>query len=235
MRKQKQPICCAHCGGSLGDNPTQYFKWVVCAACNTTLRTPSPTVLPPPSPRPRRRCRCSFCAQLFERDDLHLFVGDTSYLSHRQYNGRLVCEDCEYWLQRGVEYCYCCFRVFPYRVPPFTGFPDEPKHVPFIGVPVCDDCAIKLHTPCRQCGALGVHDRGLCKTCVVQPYHPARIAVTELARIANTAPVWPCTLDDVKRLWKAAARRAHPDAGGSHEAFLAVQQHYETARAAFGR
>lgn len=39
----------------------------------------------------------------------------------------------------------------------------------------------------------------------------------------------PCDADAVRRLWKLAARRTHPDAGGSHDAFIAAKQHYEAA------
>jgi hypothetical protein len=39
----------------------------------------------------------------------------------------------------------------------------------------------------------------------------------------------PCTLDDVIRAYRGLARKLHPDVGGSHEAFLALHQHYETA------
>ena len=40
---------------------------------------------------------------------------------------------------------------------------------------------------------------------------------------------WPCTAADVKKAYRSLARRAHPDGGGSHDKFLALQEAYEQA------
>ncbi len=40
---------------------------------------------------------------------------------------------------------------------------------------------------------------------------------------------WPCTADEVRTAYRRLARRAHPDGGGSHDAFLALQAAYEQA------
>lgn len=37
------------------------------------------------------------------------------------------------------------------------------------------------------------------------------------------------TADDVKRAYHEAALKSHPDTGGSHEAFLKLQEHYNAA------
>jgi len=38
----------------------------------------------------------------------------------------------------------------------------------------------------------------------------------------------PSSADEAKRAWRSAAMRAHPDRGGSHAAFVQVQQAMET-------
>lgn len=40
---------------------------------------------------------------------------------------------------------------------------------------------------------------------------------------------WPCSAEAVKRAYRRLARSAHPDGGGSGEAFLALQTAYEQA------
>lgn len=40
---------------------------------------------------------------------------------------------------------------------------------------------------------------------------------------------WPCTVSEVKAAYRGLAKRIHPDAGGSHAEFLALQVAYEEA------
>jgi hypothetical protein len=40
---------------------------------------------------------------------------------------------------------------------------------------------------------------------------------------------WPCTVADVKQAYRRLVKRAHPDGGGSHDQFLALQEAYEQA------
>jgi hypothetical protein len=40
---------------------------------------------------------------------------------------------------------------------------------------------------------------------------------------------WPCTANDVKKAYRSLVKGAHPDGGGSHERFLALQDAYEQA------
>ncbi len=40
---------------------------------------------------------------------------------------------------------------------------------------------------------------------------------------------WPCSVEDVKRSFKTKAKVAHPDRGGSQDAFVALQRHYDAA------
>jgi hypothetical protein len=60
---------------------------------------------------------------------------------------------------------------------------------------------------------------------------------------ASSAPSWwaplgftsaPTTLEDVERAYRDKARSAHPDAGGSHEAMVALNRAREDARRHFG-
>jgi hypothetical protein len=40
---------------------------------------------------------------------------------------------------------------------------------------------------------------------------------------------WPCTVSEVKAAYRRLVKRIHPDAGGSHDEFLALQVAYEEA------
>jgi hypothetical protein len=40
---------------------------------------------------------------------------------------------------------------------------------------------------------------------------------------------WPCTVTDVKEAYRRLVKSAHPDGGGSHDGFLALQEAYEQA------
>ena len=40
---------------------------------------------------------------------------------------------------------------------------------------------------------------------------------------------WPCTVTDVKEAYRRLVKCAHPDGGGSHDEFLALQKAYEQA------
>ncbi len=40
---------------------------------------------------------------------------------------------------------------------------------------------------------------------------------------------WPCTVTDVKEAYRRLVKRAHPDGGGNHDKFLALQEAYEQA------
>lgn len=44
----------------------------------------------------------------------------------------------------------------------------------------------------------------------------------------------PRSIDELREIYRAAARQAHPDTGGSHEAFVRVQTAFEEGRAALG-
>ena len=56
-------------------------------------------------------------------------------------------------------------------------------------------------------------------------YDPERDADRDLFAVLGTA--WEADADTVRRAWRTAGRSAHPDAGGSHEAFIAVQHAWE--------
>ena len=67
----------------------------------------------------------------------------------------------------------------------------------------------------------------------------ARAALPDTQRAGGAAlPDWslelgveyPCTLHELKRAFRRAALRTHPDCGGSHDAFLRTQALFETAR-----
>jgi hypothetical protein len=47
--------------------------------------------------------------------------------------------------------------------------------------------------------------------------------------LAALGLVTPCTVEDVTRAYRTLAHTAHPDTGGSHEAFLLLQANYEAA------
>lgn len=40
--------------------------------------------------------------------------------------------------------------------------------------------------------------------------------------------VEPCSGKELEKAYRKAKRKAHPDTGGSHEAFIAVQEAYKT-------
>ena len=61
---------------------------------------------------------------------------------------------------------------------------------------------------------------------VKPPMVPAPIAALGLS--------WPCGIEDVKRAFRRQALRAHPDAGGSDEAFRALVENYRLALIAVG-
>lgn len=44
----------------------------------------------------------------------------------------------------------------------------------------------------------------------------------------------PRTIDELQVVYRDAAKRAHPDAGGSHDAFVRVQRAFETGRQVLG-
>jgi hypothetical protein len=40
---------------------------------------------------------------------------------------------------------------------------------------------------------------------------------------------WPCTVTDVREAYRRLVKSAHPDGGGNHDGFLALQAAYEQA------
>lgn len=48
-----------------------------------------------------------------------------------------------------------------------------------------------------------------------------------LAEYAGERLEWPCSAEELKRIWRQAARRTHPDTGGSSEAFRAARASYD--------
>jgi curved DNA-binding protein CbpA len=40
---------------------------------------------------------------------------------------------------------------------------------------------------------------------------------------------WPCTVAEVKEAYRSLVKLAHPDGGGTHDEFLALQEAYEQA------
>jgi curved DNA-binding protein CbpA len=57
------------------------------------------------------------------------------------------------------------------------------------------------------------------------PLQPAPACVTLLGL------AWPCTQQDVKQAFRSQAKTAHPDAGGSNEAFQTLYKAYQEALA----
>jgi hypothetical protein len=49
-----------------------------------------------------------------------------------------------------------------------------------------------------------------------------------LAEYAGERLEWPCDVAALKRVWRLAARRTHPDTGGSPDAFRAAHESYTT-------
>ena len=56
-------------------------------------------------------------------------------------------------------------------------------------------------------------------------YDPGRDLDTDLFAVLGTE--WGADPEAVRRAWRANSRAAHPDAGGSHEAFIAMQHAWE--------
>jgi hypothetical protein len=56
--------------------------------------------------------------------------------------------------------------------------------------------------------------------------HPGRASPACLAVLGLT---FPCTIAQVRDAYRDRVRRAHPDHGGGHEAFIALQEAYEEA------
>jgi hypothetical protein len=76
----------------------------------------------------------------------------------------------------------------------------------------------------RQATGIGPHSFGPCATSTA-PARPAPACVTRLGL------PWPCTQQDVKQAFRSQAKTAHPDAGGSSEAFQALYKAYQEALA----
>lgn len=61
---------------------------------------------------------------------------------------------------------------------------------------------------------------------------PTRVYVVDpTAALQILGLTWPCTPEEVRRAFRTRAKDAHPDRGGTHEAFIALQQAYDDALA----
>lgn len=224
----KKATSCQFCGAQ-STTLEAYFDWTVCSGCAATLRTPQ-SARASAAEEPRRstrRKRCGRCCELHERNKLYEFIGNLNNQTHQRYNGKLLCERCHerMWIR-----CAHCrqFGVYTESWRP--------------GQELCSSCTADFFARqerqreqcrCTKCGRVGLLINGRCAQCifgafaatlgtVAAPEHAQR-----LAEYAGERLEWPCSKEELKRVWRSAARRTHPDTGGSPEAFRAAKASYD--------
>ena len=180
-----------------------YFRWMVCSGCAVTLRADSSST-EGPRQRSTKRARCNVCRNLKERETLHKFIELNPIDSPINYRGKLVCQACNQFLQAS---CRTCGRV------------SIARH----GSAIDYQCPSCYHKHQAQ------QERNWGENWVNQ-YHKrqnAPQAARQLAEYAGERLEWPCAPEELKRVWRSAARRTHPDTGGSSEAFREAKACYD--------
>lgn len=211
MKRPIPPSHCACCGSALDATPITYHRWQVCTVCYATLTASTASqsqVKPEPQAQSHKpkRWRCNLCYQLCDRDYLQPFTaGDRTIDIHARVWRKLVCTDCT---DRLLQRCCDCGR-------PGAVYSEYGRR---------DGVVKPIAYRCTAC-----YDRYAARRAAAAAAHTPTNPAAELARIAGVALPDPCDAEALKRLWKAAARRTHPDAGGSHIAFIAAKRCYETA------
>jgi hypothetical protein len=191
---------CQFCGAQ-STTLEAYYQWMVCGDCVATLRGTQSARASAEEPQPRRstrRTRCKWCGELHEQEHLRVFYGDhINNETHKHAYGKRLCDDCH---AKMWTPCAVCGRHGAFYIPPI---PPHDKRW-------CSACFIRITSE-----MLGRAD-------AARGQRHARI----LAEHAGERLEWPCSMDDLKRVWRSAARRTHPDTGGSSEAFRAANESY---------
>lgn len=146
-----------------------------------------------------KRTRCCFCGGLHERHQLHKFTGTKprDYIGRELY-GRLICDRCHQFLAAA---CIGCGAITLARY---------------------DASSDGLEYWCAQCHQAHEVGRRLGENEYDRSMHAHR-----LAEYAGERLEWPCSSEKLKRVWRSAARRTHPDTGGSSETFRAAKESYD--------
>jgi hypothetical protein len=192
---------CQFCGAQT-TTIEHYYQWVVCTACAVKLK-PS-TTRTEEAGRHARRKRCALCRELCYPNAGHAFFGHLDPELHNRCWNKFICTDCEPWLRSA---CFDCGRTGAgwvlYGASPPRGY-----------------C-----TPCYHRWGERMQEEWRQRHMVARMTHMQRHARI-LSDYAGEHLEWPCTVDALKRIWRQAARRTHPDTGGDAAAFRTAHESY---------
>lgn len=211
----KKHISCQFCGAQ-STTLEAYFNWTVCSGCAATLRRPRSaraSIAEEPRSAKPKRARCNCCGYLQSREQLHKFT--LLVARYQDVYGRLVCEGCEQKMRTPCTSCGDYLHVSDINDAYANG--------------VCFSCRARAERrraeerkQSRQAAEEWHRLQSTQYRLSEAPRH-ARL----LAEYAGERLEWPCSKEELKRVWRSASKRTHPDLGGSSEAFREAKASYD--------
>ena len=236
---------CQFCGAQ-STTLESYFQWIVCSGCASELRAPQGSSASTEEPtKPAKRARCNCCSRLEPREQLTKFTHKIdSYQA--TYGNKLVCLACERAMLTPCKVCGTYLHASDINDAYANGvcFDCRAKAERERARRKHEEQERLRYGTCRTCGRHGylyatpsnAYEYVACASCFLREtrqfftredaatgQHHARI----LAEHAGERLEWPCSPEELKRVWRSAARRTHPDTGGSTEAFRTAKESYD--------
>ncbi len=203
---------CQYCGVQSTALET-YFQWTVCSGCAVKLHAPqsaSASTAEEPQGHKPKRARCNCCERLKPREQLNKFTYDIPTYRARCV-GRLVCGECRRAMLTPCTTCGGYLHISAINDAYANG--------------VCFDCRARAER--RRAEEKARQQTYYYDFATALKKASAPVHARALAEYAGERLEWPCSKEALKRVWRSAALRTHPDTGGSSEAFRTAKASYD--------